>query len=163
MRRLMLKNLSLISGGVLLGLLAAHSAAWIQHRSAKSELKTVSAESPPFTVKLYRFELNPDRLDRFDEWVRFEHAHHAETVATLEREKMYFEAIFRDPAREKDVIYWLAVQGEGGGHTDDSPLAIDRRYDQFMRETLKKGSRTTLTTEYALVPPFLVKEIQSHR
>jgi len=137
--------------------------AWIQHARAKSESQAVSAETLPFTVRLYRFELKPDRLNRFDEWVRFEHAHHAETVATLEREKMYVEAIFRDPSREKDVIYWLAVQGEGGGHTQDSPLAIDKQYDQFMQETLKKGSRTTLTTEYALVPPFLVKEIQNHQ
>ena len=158
-----MKNLSLLLVGVSLGLLAAHGPTWIQHRHAKSELQMVSAQNPPFTVKLYRFELNPARLDRFDEWVSFEHAHHAETVATLEREKMYFEAIFHDPAREKDVIYWLAVQGEGGGHIEDSPLGIDKQYGQFMQETLKKGSRTTFTTEYALVPPFLVKEIQNHQ
>jgi hypothetical protein len=57
---------------------------------------------------LYRFELNPGKLNRFDDWIRFEHAHHAETVATLEREKMYFEGVFRDRDGQKDVIYWFS-------------------------------------------------------
>lgn len=32
----------------------------------------------------------------------------------------------------------------------------------FMRDTLKPGSRATLTTEYALVPDFVVKAIDDH-
>jgi hypothetical protein len=75
---------------------------------------------------LYRYELKPDRLDRFDDWIRFEHTHYAETVETLEGEKMYFEAIFRDDANQKDVIYWLAIRSEGGSSVDTSPLKIDK-------------------------------------
>jgi Family of unknown function (DUF6176) len=95
--------------------------------------------------------------------VQFERAHHTETVATLEREKMYLEAIFRDRVNQKDVIYWLVIRGEGGATSETSPLAIDQQYQQFMHETLKKGSRTTLSTEYALVPPFIEAAIDAHQ
>jgi hypothetical protein len=115
----------------------------------------------PFTVTLYRFELQPDKLARFDDWVAFEHAHHAETIATLEREKMYAEAIFRDHEHQPDVIYWLTINGKGE-HTDTSPLDIDKQYLSFMRETLKPGARRTLATEYALVPDFIVRAIDEH-
>lgn len=112
-------------------------------------------------MTLYRFELNADRLDRFDEWVRFEHAHHAETLATLDREKMYAEAIFRDRERQPDVIYWVTLNGQGE-HVDTSPLDIDKQYQALKRATLKPGSRRPLTTEYALVPDFVVKAIDDH-
>ncbi|HEY7700323.1 MAG TPA: DUF6176 family protein [Vicinamibacteria bacterium] len=77
--------------------------------------------SEPLNVVLYRFELQPEKLDRFEEWARFEHAHHQETLETLEREKTVFEAIFRDREREKDVIYWLAIREEGGATVETSP------------------------------------------
>ena len=146
-----------VFGGVVIGSLATLGVTHVLQRPDRA-----APESPSFTATLYRFALNPDKLDRFDDWVRFEHAHHAETVATLEREKMYFEAIFRDRAHDNGVIYWLAVQGPGGGHTADSPLAIDKQYEQFMQETLKKGSRTMLSTEYTLVPPFVIDAIGRH-
>ncbi len=104
------------------------------HKAAAAQVAAV-----PLDVTLYRFELEPNHLDRFNEWVQFEHAHHAETVATIEREKMYFEAIFRDQVNQKNVIYWLAVSGDGGAHSDSSPLPIDQEYQMFMNETLKKG------------------------
>jgi Family of unknown function (DUF6176) len=157
-----MKNALLLLCGVLLGSLATLGAVHFEHSGSKPNQNPTAATVVPATATLYRFELNPDKLDRFEDWVRFEHAHHAETVGTLERERMYFEAIFRDKARDKSVIYWLAVQGQGGGHTDDSPLPIDKQYEQFMQETLKKGSRTTLSTEYMLVPPFIVDAIQHH-
>ncbi len=157
-----MKNAFLFLCGVLLGSLASLAAVRFEHSECKPNPSLAGDATVPFTPTLYRFELNPDKLDRFEDWVRFEHAHHAETIATLEREKMYFEGIFRDRAREKNVIYWLAVQGQGGGHTDDSSLPIDKQYEQFMQETLKKGSQITLSTEYALVPPFVVETIQHH-
>ncbi|MFT4111296.1 DUF6176 family protein [Silvibacterium sp.] len=153
----------LFVGGLLLGSLITLGVMQArQYCGADASSSVATKTESPFTVTLYRFELNQDKLDRFEDWVQFEHAHHAETVTTLEREKMYFEAIFRDREHQPNVIYWLAVQGQGGGHANDSPLPIDKQYEQFMQETLKKGSRTTLSTEYSLVPPFVVQTIQHH-
>jgi Family of unknown function (DUF6176) len=123
----------------------------------------VAAQRRPLKVALYRYELKPDKLDRFDDWIQFEHTHHAETVETLEREKMYFEAIFRDRENQKDVIYWLAINGEGGSSVDSSPLEIDKQYEAFMHETLKKNSSRALSTEYFLIPEFVMRAIDQHQ
>lgn len=118
----MMKNALLLLCGVILGSLATLAIVHSEHSGTRPDPSLAGNATPPLTATLYRFELNPDKLDRFEDWVHFEHAHYAETIATLEREKMYFEAVFRDREREKNVIYWLAVQGQGGGHTNDSPL-----------------------------------------
>lgn len=127
---------------------------------------TVSAQVPrspqSLVVRLHRFSLRPDRLPEFDQWVQFEHDHHAETVATLEREKMYAEAIFRDREHDPTSIYWLEIRDEGGGETSNSPLPIDRQYARFMQETLVPHSRLTLLPEYTLTPPFLLAAIKAH-
>ncbi len=157
-----MKTTSNLLCGALIGSLVTLGVIQLVRIRAKPGSNLTATATQPFTATLYRFELNPDKLDRFEDWVRFEHEHHAETVATLEYEKMYFEAIFRDREHAKDVIYWLAVQGQGGGHTEDSPLSIDKQYEQFMQETLKKGSRTTLSTEYLLAPPFIAEAIRQH-
>lgn len=156
-----MKTLMLLVAGALLGVFGSYAMGSGQ-RPVPRETEQVS-KPQPIEVTLYRFELNPDKLARFEEWVQFERSHHAETVATLERERMYFEAIFRDRANRKDVIYWLAIRGKGGATSETSPLPIDRQYQQFMHETLKKGSRTTLTTEYALVPPFIQSAVDAHQ
>ena len=153
--------LLLVVGGIVGGLCT--------YAAMRRYSEVVHAQIPPpplsqrsLKVTLYRYELKPDKLDHFEDWIQFEHAHHAETVETLEREKMYFEAIFRDRVNQKDVIYWLAINGEGGGTGETSPLEIDKKYDQFERETLKKGSRQELSTEYFLVPEFVTRAITQH-
>jgi len=154
-----MKTLISFAIGGILGVVLSHPL-----RGGPQTPQTAETPKPQrMEVTLYRFELNPDKLDRFQEWVQFEHAHHAETVATLEREKMYFEAIFRDRASQRDVIYWLTIRGQNGATSSSSPLAIDHQYQQFMEETLKKGSRKTLTTEYALIPPFIQDAVDAHR
>jgi len=157
-----MRNLVLLIIGTLLGGLSTFGLlrfVQVEHAGPRP----VSADTAsPFKVTLYRFELKPDSLGKFDEWVKFEHAHQDETVATLSREKMYFEAIFRDRVRQKDVIYWLAIQGEGGATTQTSPLAVDKEYEHFMQQTLKPGSRTTLSTEYFLTPDFVVDAIRQN-
>jgi Family of unknown function (DUF6176) len=156
-----MKTALLLSIGLILGVVTTLFVENCQHL-ARAEM-AATKPAVPIDITLYRFELNPDKVSRFEEWVKFEQAHHAETVATLEREKMYFEAIFRDRANQQDVIYWLAIHGRGGDSSETSPLGIDQQYQQFMRETLKKGSRTTLSTEYALVPQFIEAAVDAHQ
>jgi len=116
----------------------------------------------PLEVTLYRFELNGDKLDRFEDWMQFYRDNMLATVATLERERMYFEAMFRDRTKQKDVVYWLAVNGKGGKSGDNSPLEIDKKHREYMKEILKKGSRTALSTEFVLVPRFVEAAVQQH-
>lgn len=121
-----------------------------------------AAATPELVVKLHRFQLKPDQLPEFDRWIAFEHAHHAETVATLEREHMYAETIFRDREHDPTTIYWAEVRGAGGASVTTPPLAIDKVYEGFMQRTLLPGSPVTLQPEYTLVPPFLLESIHAH-
>lgn len=124
---------------------------------------TVSASaSPELVVKLHRFQIKPDQSAEFDRWIAFEHTHHAETVATLEREHMYAETIFRDREHDPNTIYWAELRGAGGASVTTSPLPIDKVYDGFMQRTLVPGSHAVLQPEYTLVPPFLLESIAAH-
>jgi Family of unknown function (DUF6176) len=107
----------------------------------------------PLRMQLYRYELNPGKADRFDEWMRFLESQNPAVLQSLERERMYVEGIFRDRERDKEVVYWLTVAAEGGGTSSDSPLEIDKAHMAFLREVIKKGGRTDLTTESFLVAP----------
>ena len=40
-------------------------------------------------VELSRFRIKPDKLDRADEWIRVLNERAEESIATLDREKMY--------------------------------------------------------------------------
>ena len=109
----------------------------------------------PLRMRLYRYELNPGKADRFDDWMRFLESQRPAVLESLERERMYVEGIFRDRERDKEVVYWLAVAAEGGGTSNDSPLEIDKAHMAFLREVMKKGGRTELSTESFLVAPFV--------
>ncbi len=117
----------------------------------------------PLKVSLYRFELNKDKMKIYEDWVKWHDTEHEPIVASLEREKMYLESVFRDTLNYPNVIYWLAFNGEGGKNYESSPLAVDKKHSEYMRQILVKGSRVTLKTEFILMPPFLDKSIRDHQ
>ena len=144
-----------------LGMLAGTRGSRTSAVSASTRPELV-AKLPALVVKLHRFKLKPDQLEEFDRWIAFEHAHHGETLATLEREHMYAESIFRDREHDPTTIYWAELRGAGGASVGNSPLPIDKVYEGFMQRTLVPGSHTMLQPEYTLVPPFLLESIAAH-
>lgn len=122
-----------------------------------------SSSPPALTVRLHRFRLKPDQLAEFDRWIAIEHAHHEETLGTLEREHMYVESIFRDRDHNPSTIYWAEVRGEGGASVATSPLPIDKVYEEFMHRTLVPGSHRTFLPEYSLIPIFLTDAMRTHQ
>lgn len=117
----------------------------------------------PLKVTLYRFRLNRDSMAVYEDWIKWQHNQHQAIVETLEREKMYVEAVFRDTVNQPDYIYWLAVNGEGGEHYTTSNLAVDKIHSEYMKKILVKGSRVVLKTEFTLLPAFIEKNIQQHQ
>jgi hypothetical protein len=93
--------------------------------------------SVPLKVRLYRFELKPDHLDDFEKWVAFERTNPAATLATLEGEKMYFEAVMHDPAQEPETIYWIAVDGPRDVNVTPPTYPIDVGYRELEANVLK--------------------------
>lgn len=162
-----MKQLFLVVG-IFVGWLGTHVVEMAQTPNAETSPTSANTSMPsgllqhPLQVTLYRFELNDDKLDKFDEWMTFYQNNLPATVATLERERMYFEAMFRDRVNQKNVVYWLAVNGEGGASGDSSPLEIDKKHKEYMKEILKRGSRQTLSTEFVLIPPFIEAAIDQH-
>lgn len=143
-----------VAGGLITGALAS-----------RLEARHAIAAPPglPVRVTMYRFEMNPGALGAFDRWMQFQRDNRPAIIGTLEREWMYVEAMFRDTVAQPDVIYWLAVDGEGGAAVDDSPLEVDRKHNEFMREVIRRGSRRVMKTEFSLLPPFLDSAITAHR
>lgn len=117
----------------------------------------------PVTAKLYRMRINHDRFATYQEWVDWHSKAKTAINATMEREKMYAEAVFRDTIHEPDVIYWLAISGEGGKTYQSSPLPADKKHEAYMKQILIKGSGTVLKTEFLMLPPFAEHSIKKHQ
>lgn len=117
----------------------------------------------PLSVRLYKFRLNADSMHAYHEWVQWQYTAHADILPSLEREKMYAEAVFRDTTGDSTSIYWLAINGEGGASYESSPLAVDSIHAAYMRRILQKNSRQALQTAFYLVPAFLEQSIAIHQ
>jgi hypothetical protein len=87
-------------------------------------------------VELSRFRIKPDKLERADEWIRVLNQRVEECVATLEREKMYVEVVFRERYEGQDYLYWFSIQGESGEPLETSPHEIDKVHRTFWEECI---------------------------
>jgi hypothetical protein len=76
-------------------------------------------------VQLSRFRIKPDKIARADEWMRVLNERHQECVATLEREKMYVEVVFRERRNGEDFLCWFSIQDESGEPLETSPHEVD--------------------------------------
>src|SRR5712691_6486726 len=87
-------------------------------------------------VELTRFRIKPDKIGRVDEWLRLLNTCVDECVATLEREKMYVEVVFRERYKNEDFLYWFTIQHESGEPLETSPHEIDKIHRSFGRECI---------------------------
>ena len=87
-------------------------------------------------VELTRFRIKPDKVERADEWMRVMNARVDECVATLEREKMYVEVVFRERCKGEDFLYWFSIQDESGEPLETSPHEIDKIHRAFGLECI---------------------------
>jgi hypothetical protein len=78
-----------------------------------------------YQTELMSFPIKPGKESRAREWMDTLRVHHAECVATLDREAMHFESLFRSVADGVTHLSWFSVQGTAGAHVESSPFAID--------------------------------------
>jgi hypothetical protein len=78
-------------------------------------------------VRYARRRIRPGMRAEVDRWMDMLNERCDEAVATLERERVAAELVFRDG----DALVWVMIQGEGGAAIDDSPFAIDREHAAF--------------------------------
>jgi hypothetical protein len=89
-------------------------------------------------VELSRGKVLPGASAEADRWMRMLNDRHDECVATLDRERMAIELVFRLREGDDEYLYWVSLYGEhGSGLTTEA--AIDRDHDAQARRTKEPG------------------------
>src|SRR5581483_1906062 len=89
-------------------------------------------------VELSRCKVLPGASSEADKWMKMLDDRHDECVATLDRERMAIEIIFRLKEDGDDYLFWVSVYGPHGGGLDLSN-PIDRDHDAAARRTKEPG------------------------
>ena len=89
-------------------------------------------------VKLSRAKVLPGASAEADRWMTMLNDRAGECVATLDRERMAIEIIFRLKENGEDYLFWVEVYGaEGAGLDLDNP--IDRDHFEQAKRTKEPG------------------------
>jgi hypothetical protein len=77
-------------------------------------------------VELSRAKVKPGASAEADRWMAMLNDRLDECVATLDRERMAIEIVFRLREGDDEYLYWVAVRGEHGAELDmDVPIDRD--------------------------------------
>jgi len=93
----------------------------------------------PYVTEFMTFAVALGKETRAEEWLQLLQAGQSECVATLDREHMHFESIFRHEANGRLYLSWLSVQGRSGEHVASSEFEIDKTHMAFWRECIDKS------------------------
>ena len=89
-----------------------------------------------YITELITFPVKQGKKARAEEWMHTLLARQAECVATLDREAMHFETIFRSQSNGRTYLSWFSVQEPSGESVHTSPLPIDTVHMEFWRECI---------------------------
>lgn len=101
-------------------------------------LEQPSSIPPGLRVELSRARLQPGKSELADEWMAMLNERIDECVATLDREKMALELVFRRADEDGEWIYWVSIYGPDGAGLDES-VAIDRDHVAYGRQCKTPG------------------------
>jgi hypothetical protein len=101
-------------------------------------LEQPSSIPPGLRVELSRARLQPGKSELADEWMAMLNERIDECVATLDREKMALELVFRRSDEDGEWIYWVSIYGPGGAGLDES-VPIDRDHAAYGRQCKTPG------------------------
>jgi hypothetical protein len=89
-------------------------------------------------LELSRATVLPGASAEADRWMAMLNDRLDECVATLDRERMAVEVVFRLRDGEAEHLYWVAIRGAGGSGLDLSK-PIDRDHEAQARRTMEPG------------------------
>jgi hypothetical protein len=89
-------------------------------------------------LELSRGTVLPGRSTEADRWMAMLNDRLDECVATLDRERMAVELVFRLREDGRDRLYWVAIKGAGGAGLDVAN-PIDRDHQAQARRTKEPG------------------------
>jgi len=103
------------------------------------------------TVALSRARVRAGAAEEATRWMDMLDDRLEESVATLDRERMAIEIIFRLRDGDEDYLYWVTVHGKAGASVTDSDHALDvdhLAFDQRVRD----GSWVRAEPQVLLLP-----------
>lgn len=90
-------------------------------------------------VELSRGRVLPGASAEADRWMTMLDERVDECIATLDRERMAIEIVFRFTEDGEDYLYWVSVHGPGGATDLDLGTAIDRDHLEQAKRTKHPG------------------------
>jgi hypothetical protein len=107
-------------------------------------------------VEMSRFRVVAGKAERVDAWLQMLNERMPETLATLDREAMKFEVIFRERIGADDYLTWVSVQDETGAGVRTSPHEIDQLHMAFWDECIDDAyGRHDAQPQVIMVPPLV--------
>ena len=103
---------------------------------------------PPLTipaglrVELSRAKVKPGMSDETDHWMKMLNDRADECVASLDRERVAIEIVFRLNEDGVDYLYWMTVVGDGdgdGGDGHDLTIPIDHDHNEIGSRVKEPG------------------------
>jgi Family of unknown function (DUF6176) len=93
---------------------------------------------PGLVVRLSRAKVLPGASAEADQWMAILNDRLDERVASLDRERMAIEIVFRLRENGEDYLFWVSVHG-AGGISFDPDSAIDRDHLEQAGRTKETG------------------------
>lgn len=93
---------------------------------------------PGLVVELSRCKVRPGASAEADKWMKMLNERLDECVASLDRERMAIEIVFRLRENGEDYLFWMSVKGESGAGLDEN-LPIDRDHIAQAMKTKEPG------------------------
>jgi Family of unknown function (DUF6176) len=121
-------------------------------RVASGAVTTTPASIPDgLVVELSRARVLPGASAEADRWMAMLNERLDECVATLDRERMAIEIVFRLKENDEDYLFWVSVHGPDGG-TPDPDNALDRDHIEQAKRTIAPPGWTDATPQVLMLP-----------
>jgi hypothetical protein len=102
-------------------------------------------------VELSRAKVLPGASAEADRWMEMLNDRLDECIATLDRERMAIEIIFRLKENGEDYLFWMSVRGADGAGLDPDN-ALDRDHVEQARRTIEPSRWTEAEPQVLLLP-----------
>ena len=89
-------------------------------------------------VELSRARVKPGQSEEADRWMQMLNDREQECVASLDRERMAVEFIYRLREGGEEYLFWVSIFGEGGGGLDLSN-SLDNDHAEMSRRVKQPG------------------------
>jgi hypothetical protein len=114
-------------------------------------------------VELSRHRVRPGQSAEVDRWMQSLRDRREECLATLSRDGLAIEVIFRTREQDADVLYWFEI----GSRPGDLSMVADELLTPIDRDALEYGRRakepghTSLEVELVLMPEPVARAVRA--